>query len=232
MTNSSSILDPGLSVSPRNARPPLPAGPEIRGGSERRRAETKTKEYFIAWKEELASSKNISARRSAAPPISGTKKPTAEVGSQIDKNAPYDSPVSKNVFYRLKEGPMWAAILVVLILVLLTGLNIALARRTEEAATRACYLTQKNEEPARGIERRRPTDDKRIPKTTRFSNFGLIVILTGILFVMPSPSSLMKTNRMFQESRPRHPGEGPGLGIERRADRQRPQFVPRPQRSP
>ncbi|MCX6563321.1 MAG: VanZ family protein [Candidatus Aminicenantes bacterium] len=90
------------------------------------RLKAKRSEFFIAWKENRILEKYFgeTLRRS---PYYWDEKRTAEVESLIDKNAPYDSPVSKNVFYWLKEGPMWAAILV--ILGLLAGWNIALARR-------------------------------------------------------------------------------------------------------
>jgi len=55
------------------------------------------------------------------------KEKKAVVESLIDKSAPYDSPVSKNVFYWLQEGRMWATIIV--ILVLLISYNVYFSKR-------------------------------------------------------------------------------------------------------
>ena len=87
---------------------------------------TKRKEYFIAWKENRILEKYFgeTLRRS---PYLWDEKTAEEAEAQIDRRTPYDSPVSKNVFTWLKEGPMWAAI--ALVLALLAGWNIALARR-------------------------------------------------------------------------------------------------------
>ena len=86
------------------------------------------KDFFIAWKENRILEKYFgeTLRRSGYL-WQGIR--TSEAESLIDKNAPYDSPVGKNVFYWLKEGPMWATILV--ILGLLAGLNIALVGRNK-----------------------------------------------------------------------------------------------------
>jgi len=89
-------------------------------------ATARKKDFFIAYKENRILEKYFGETLRLSPYLWDDKR-TAEVESLIDKNAPYDSPVSKNVFYWLKEGPMWASILV--ILGLLAGLNIAPARR-------------------------------------------------------------------------------------------------------
>lgn len=94
-------------------------------GSSAAAIKTKRSEFFIAWKENRILEKYFgeTLRRS---PYLWEEKRTSDVESLIDKNAPYDSPVGKNVFYWLKEGPMWAAVLV--ILGLLAGFNLALSR--------------------------------------------------------------------------------------------------------
>ena len=89
---------------------------------------TKRKEYFIAWKENRILEKYFgeTLRRS---PYLWDEQTAAEAAGRIDKSAPYDSPVSKSVFTWLKEGPLWAAI--ALVLALLAGWNIVLARRSK-----------------------------------------------------------------------------------------------------
>lgn len=91
-------------------------------------ASKRKSDFFIAYKENHILEKYFgeTLRRSV---YLWDEKRTADVESLVDKSAPYDSPVSKNIFYWLKEGPMWAAILV--ILGLLAGFNIALARRNK-----------------------------------------------------------------------------------------------------
>lgn len=90
-------------------------------------ASARRKDFFIAYKENRILEKYFGETLLRSVCL-WDEKITAEVESLIDKNAPYVSPVGKNVFYWLKEGPMWAAILVVL--GLLAGFNIALARRS------------------------------------------------------------------------------------------------------
>jgi hypothetical protein len=88
-------------------------------------ASKRKSDFFIAYKENRILEKYFgeTLRRS---PYLWDEKRTSEVEALIDKSASYDSPVSKNIFYWLKVGPMWAAILV--ILALLAGFNIFLKR--------------------------------------------------------------------------------------------------------
>jgi len=93
-------------------------------------AETKQREYFIAWKENRILEKYFGETLRKSPYL-WDEETSAEAASSIDKSAPYDSPVSKNVFYRLKEGPMWAGIAVILLA--LAGINVVVARKPRPA---------------------------------------------------------------------------------------------------
>lgn len=81
---------------------------------------------FIAFKENLILEKYFGETLKASG-YEWPKEKTAVVESLIDKSAPYDSPVSKNVFYWLPEGRMWATIIV--ILVLLISYNVYFSKR-------------------------------------------------------------------------------------------------------
>jgi hypothetical protein len=81
---------------------------------------------FIAYKENLILEKYFGETLKASG-YEWPKEKTAVVESLIDKNAPYDSPVSKNVFYWLQEGRMWATIIV--FLVLLISYNVYFSKR-------------------------------------------------------------------------------------------------------
>jgi hypothetical protein len=81
---------------------------------------------FIAYKENLILEKYFSETLLASG-YEWPKEKTAGVESLIDKNASYDSPVSKNVFYWLQEGRMWATIIV--LLVLLITYNVYFSKR-------------------------------------------------------------------------------------------------------
>jgi hypothetical protein len=81
---------------------------------------------FIAYKENLILEKYFSETLQASG-YEWPKEKAAVVESLIEKNAPYDSPVSKNVFYWLPEGRMWATIIV--ILVLLISYNVYFSKR-------------------------------------------------------------------------------------------------------
>lgn len=72
---------------------------------------------FIASKENLILEKYFGETLLASG-YEWPKEKTAVVESFIDKNAPYDSPVSKNVFYWLPEGRMWVMIIVLLVLLI------------------------------------------------------------------------------------------------------------------
>jgi len=81
---------------------------------------------FIASKENLILEKYFGETLLASG-YEWPKEKTAVAESLIEKNAPYDSPVSKNVFYWLPEGRMWATIIV--ILVLLISYNVYFSKR-------------------------------------------------------------------------------------------------------
>lgn len=72
---------------------------------------------FIASKENLILEKYFGETLKASG-YEWPKEKTAMVESLIDKSAPYDSPVSKNVFYWLPEERMWATIIVILVLLI------------------------------------------------------------------------------------------------------------------
>jgi len=72
---------------------------------------------FIAYKENLILEKYFGETLLASG-YAWPKEKTAVMESLIEKNAPYDSPVSKNVFYWLQEGRMWATIIVILVLLI------------------------------------------------------------------------------------------------------------------
>jgi hypothetical protein len=93
-----------------------------KAGSERRKKEA----FFIAFKENLILEKYFGRTLRSSGYQWGREK-AAAVESLIDKNAVYTSPVSKDLFYWLSEGAMWAGILVALIA--LIGLNILLKKR-------------------------------------------------------------------------------------------------------
>ena len=89
-------------------------------------ASARKEDFFIAYKENRILEKYFGETLQRSPYLWDEAR-AAGLEAAIDKTAPYDSPVSKNVFYWLKEGPMWAAIL--LVLGFLAGFNLVLARK-------------------------------------------------------------------------------------------------------
>jgi VanZ family protein len=89
-----------------------------------RDARARKNALFIAFKENLILEKYFGETLKSSV-YRWTKERKAEVEIPIDKNEAYTSPVSKNVFYWLQEGPMWT--MIVIILVFLSGGNILFA---------------------------------------------------------------------------------------------------------
>ncbi len=93
-----------------------------KAGSGRRKKEA----FFIAFKENMILEKYFaSALRSSG--YQWEREKAAAIEPLIDKNAAYTSPVSKDLFYWLSEGAMWAGIFVALIA--LIGMNILLKKQ-------------------------------------------------------------------------------------------------------
>jgi len=95
-----------------------------KAGSDRRKKEA----FFIAFKENLILEKYF-ARTLRSSGYQWEREKAAAIEPLIDKNAAYTSPVSKDLFYWLSEGAMWAGILVALIA--LIGMNILLKKRAD-----------------------------------------------------------------------------------------------------
>ncbi len=86
----------------------------------------KNENFFIAYKENQILEKYFGETLKASG-YEWSPEQKERVESLIDKSTPYDSPVSKSLFYGLKEGSMWAGIVV--ILGLLAGVNLFLSKK-------------------------------------------------------------------------------------------------------
>jgi len=93
-----------------------------KAGGERRKKEA----LFIAYKENLILEKYFT-RTLRSSGYQWEREKAAAIEPLIEKRAAYTSPVSKDLFYWLSEGAMWAGILVALIA--LIGMNILLKKR-------------------------------------------------------------------------------------------------------
>jgi hypothetical protein len=93
-----------------------------KAGSTRRKKEA----FFVAFKENLILERYF-ARTLRSSGYQWQPEKAAAIEPLIEKNAAYASPVSKELFYWLSEGAMWAAIL--LVLVALFVLNILKNRK-------------------------------------------------------------------------------------------------------
>jgi len=83
---------------------------------------------FIAYKENHILEKYFGETLKASG-YEWPKEKTAGMESFIDKSAPYDSPVSKNVFYWLSEGRMWATIIIILVLLIIFNVYLSKKQR-------------------------------------------------------------------------------------------------------
>ncbi len=84
---------------------------------------------FVAYKENLILERYFT-RTLRSSGYQWDREKVAAVERLIDKEAPYTSPVSKDLFYWLSEGAMWAGIIAALLA--LVGMNILLKKRPPE----------------------------------------------------------------------------------------------------